>query len=121
MRLAASIKQYCAEELKQRRNVYERVRKTLDPNSREGNPPPSRDTMQEKLDTLKRKANSESKCAIMRRVRGRLPDGRSQIVEKVLWASLRLHFESDDPAETQKSIWEWQNWSFRQLESRRTM
>ena len=36
------------------------------------------------------------------RVRGRLSDGRSQIVEKVLWASLRLHFESDDPAETQK-------------------
>ena len=58
MRHAASIKKRFAEELMQGRNVYERVGKTIDSRLWDGNRPPSRDTLQEKLDTLKRNANS---------------------------------------------------------------
>ena len=46
--------QYCGDELTQDRNVYERIGR-----------PPTRDTLQDKLDALDEKANSGSKCAIM--------------------------------------------------------
>ena len=58
MRRAASIKQYCAKDIKQSRNAHDRDLKTLDSRLWEGNRSRSRDTLQEKLDTLTRKANS---------------------------------------------------------------
>ena len=74
------------------------------PTHEAANPPPSRDTLQEKLDTLKRKANFESKCAnVSAYVDDCQMDGAKSL-RKVLWASLPLHFESDDPAETQRVL-----------------
>ena len=44
MKRAASIKQYCVDELRQRRIVFERVGKTLDSRPWTGNGPQSRET-----------------------------------------------------------------------------
>ena len=104
MRRVASIKQCCAEDLKQGRNVYE-FRKPSTPNHAKGTRPPPRDTLQEKLDTLqekldmlKRKENSGSTYVDCCQMDGNKPS------RKVLGARLRVHFESNDPAETQKYL-----------------
>ena len=69
-----------------------RVGKTLGARPREGNDPET--TMQEQFDKLKRKANLGSKCAVMSRyVDNCQMDGHKALC-KVLWPSLRLHFES---------------------------
>ena len=92
MRHAAPIKQCCVDELKQGRNVREKVGETLDTRPWEGNRHPA----QAKLDTLQRKANSGSKGAIMRTYADDCQIDGNRSLGWVLWASLRLHFESDD-------------------------
>ena len=117
MRRAASIKQYCAEQLNKSHNVCGRVGDTLDSKPWKGNWLPSRDTLQEKLETLKRAADSGSKRAIMSTHVGDCRMDGNKTLRNGLMGQLTSAFLSRTILRRHRNGWDGQSWLFHQLES----
>ena len=105
MRRAASVKQCC-------RNVCERVGKTRDTRPWEGNRPPSSDTLQEKLDTLKRKTTFCSTWAIMSTY---VDDGQMDGNKPLDKSCGQVCVSISNRTMLQRNTWH--GWLFHQLES----